>query len=66
MATKNDITGDSIASRATTDSYRDGHDRIFGKKKEEKKLRCDDCRAVGALHCSDPEHCGGMKEVEEK
>lgn len=32
MATKNDITGDSIQTRATSDAYRDNYDRIFGKK----------------------------------
>lgn len=34
MTAKNDITGDSIASRMPTDAYRDGHDRIFGKKEK--------------------------------
>ena len=34
MATKNDITGDSIQTKATSDAYRDNYDRIFGKKKE--------------------------------
>ena len=29
---KNDITGDTIASRAATDSFRDGYERIFGNK----------------------------------
>lgn len=32
MATKNDITGDSITSKITTQEYRDGHERIFSKK----------------------------------
>lgn len=35
MATKNNITGDSIISKKTTDLYRDNYDRIFGKKDEE-------------------------------
>lgn len=35
MATKNDITGDSIISKQPSESYRDGWDRIFGKKKQE-------------------------------
>ena len=25
--------------------------------------RCDDCRAVGAIHCAHPDECGGMKQV---
>lgn len=29
---RNDITGDSLTSKASTDNYRDGHDRIWGKK----------------------------------
>lgn len=29
---KNDITGDNIISKANTDAFRSGHDRIFGKK----------------------------------
>lgn len=34
MATTNDITGDSIQTKTNTDQYRDGWDRIFGKKKK--------------------------------
>jgi len=29
MATKNDVTGDSILSKETTDAYRDNYDNIF-------------------------------------
>lgn len=32
MTARNDITGDSIASRPSSDAYRDNYDRIFGKK----------------------------------
>jgi len=35
MASKNDITGDSIQTKTSTKSYEDGWDRIFGKKEEE-------------------------------
>lgn len=39
MSTKNDITGDSLVSKNTTEAYRDGWERIFGKNKvSEKKL----------------------------
>lgn len=31
---KNDITGDDLKSKAATDAYREGHDRIFGRKPE--------------------------------
>ena len=33
MAAKNDITGDTIATRNITDQYRNNYDLIFGKKK---------------------------------
>lgn len=36
MATKNDITGDSISTKQVSDKYRDNYDRIFGKGKETK------------------------------
>ena len=32
MATKNDITGDSLKSKGQSKAYDDGWDRIFGKK----------------------------------
>ena len=37
MPSKNDITGDEIKSKGSSDLYRDGWDRIFGKKKEPKE-----------------------------
>jgi len=44
MATSNDITGDSIQTKTNTDQYRDGWDRIFGKK---KKPETNEVPAVG-------------------
>lgn len=35
MTARNDITGDSIATRKTNDAYRDGWDRIFKQKNNE-------------------------------
>lgn len=32
MTAKNDVTGDAIRSRQSTKKYKDGWDRIFGKK----------------------------------
>lgn len=32
---KNDITGDTIASKTTNDAFREGYDRIFGNKETE-------------------------------
>ena len=34
-SSQNPITGDWIATKASTKAYRDGYDRIFGKKKEQ-------------------------------
>lgn len=33
MATKNDVTGDSIVSRPNTKQFEDNFEKIFGKKK---------------------------------
>jgi hypothetical protein len=40
MTSKNDITGDSLTTRAASDKYRDGWERIFGQKdaKNQKTL----------------------------
>lgn len=50
MASRNDITGDEIRSKATTDEYRDSWERTFGKNKmkpvddddEDEELKQDD------------------------
>lgn len=34
MTARNDITGDAIQTKGSNDAYRDGWDRIFGKKEE--------------------------------
>lgn len=34
MATKNDVTGDTIQSKMPSKAYTDNWDAIFGKKKE--------------------------------
>jgi hypothetical protein len=33
MIARNEITGDQIATKSTSDAYRDNYDRIFGKKR---------------------------------
>lgn len=33
MAARNDITGDSIQTKGTTEQFRNNYDLIFGKKK---------------------------------
>ena len=37
MATKNDVTGDSIRTKTVSKAYRDNYDRIFRKKKKAVK-----------------------------
>ncbi len=53
MTTKNDVTGDSLITKAPTDAYRDNYDAIFNKPKqphvpETKKLAHDTCFECGA------------------
>lgn len=42
----NPITGDSLINKSTTDAYREGYDRIFGKKEftlsKEQQAAVDD------------------------
>lgn len=37
---RNDVTGDSLISRASTDAFRDGWDRIFQKRPPFKCIYC--------------------------
>ena len=39
MATKNDITNDSLITKAPTDAYRNNYDAIFKKPKQEESLQ---------------------------
>jgi len=41
MTTKNDVTGDAIKSKPSSDTYRDNYDRIFGAKKTSKPKEAD-------------------------
>jgi hypothetical protein len=66
MSTKNDITGDSLVSKASTESYRNNFDNIFGKKKEQPMI--DDDNENIEEHDEDQEYddtctwCGGCGE----
>lgn len=42
MIAKNDVTGDLIKSRASSESYRDGYDRIFGKANKSESKTMDE------------------------
>jgi len=56
MVAKNDITGDSMQSKNTTDAYRDNYDKIFKKENNtgtdknefQDVLSTEDC-AIDAL-----------------
>lgn len=37
MTTKNDITGDALKSKPSSDKYRENWERIFGQKKKDNK-----------------------------
>lgn len=39
MAAKNDVTGDLLVSKTSTQKYRDNYDKIFGKKKDKKEVK---------------------------
>ena len=43
MATINDITGDSLVSRANTKQFEENFDRIFGKKEAKVDVLCNIC-----------------------
>jgi len=53
MTTKNDITGDLISTKVSTEKYRDNYDNIFSKSKEEteevkeiKVCKCENCTCI--------------------
>ena len=39
MTTKNDVTGDSLITKAPTDAYRANYDSIFKKPKQEDAIQ---------------------------
>ena len=43
MAAKNEITGDSIASKPPNESYRDGWERAYGSGRERAKNEHGEC-----------------------
>lgn len=42
MAAHNEHTGDAIQTRTITDAYREGFDRVFGKKKKDEPATTTD------------------------
>lgn len=39
MSSTNDITGDYLVNKKTTDAYRDNYDKIFGKSRRKEEHR---------------------------
>lgn len=42
MAARNDVTGDSITTKSSSNAYRDNWDRIFGEKNKTKESESDE------------------------
>jgi hypothetical protein len=49
MSSINDVTGDALVSKQSTDTYREGWDRIFAKKKA----------LITCQFCAPDSHCHG-------
>jgi len=61
MTSKNDVTGDELVSKAVTDAYREGYDRIFGSKKtvaETPVIECPHCKASDGVIAGTCMYCG--------
>lgn len=54
MIATNDITGDAILSKSSTDAYRDGWDRIFGQKKEKSENYFNEISWPTCSQCRQP------------
>ncbi len=66
MTARNDITGDALRTKGSTDAYRSGWDRIFGKKEEPKEEPVFHLRSYGDVSAADIEALAkAKKEAEE-
>lgn len=55
---KNDVTGDEIKTKVSTQAYRDGWDRIFGNKNE-KETNLSNGDLVRPMPCVENENGQG-------
>lgn len=46
MSSTNDVTGDYLVNKKTTDAYRDNYDKIFGNKNKDVTLTKEQQAAV--------------------
>ena len=59
MASRNDITGDRIATKTASDAYRNNYDLIFGrkdKKQSDQSAECKQCPGCDRKNCDSDEH----------
>lgn len=56
MTTRNDITGDPIASKPATEQYRENFDRIFNRDADTSTCS-NKADAVGLCDKCDPKQC---------
>ena len=53
MVAKNDITGDSIQTKGTSEAYRDNYDLIFRKKDKTSVTQNEYQDILGTEECND-------------
>lgn len=54
MASRNDITGDTIATKTVSEAYRNNYDLIFGRKdKKDAGSECKQCPGCDRKNCED-------------
>ena len=46
---RNDVTGDFIRSKPSSDMFEEGHERIFGKKKKEELAEYELNKSTGEV-----------------
>lgn len=54
MASRNDITGDRIATKTASEAYRNNYDLIFGRKdKKDTHSECKQCPGCDREKCDE-------------
>lgn len=64
MVSKNEITGDELCTKATTQAYSEGWDRIF-KEKKEPRMWEHFCKHNGHFRVGTGESCNWCGEKED-